>query len=301
MNGTGGTKYSWSGGIKNGEPFAPDTTAIYTVNEIGNSGCGGKNSILIKVNPLPQVGANSKNSKICQDSGTYLYGTGANTYSWSDGISNGIFFKPISTKTYKVTGTDLNGCSNTSFITVEVMQKPVISLQPTNQTGKVDETIKFTISSKSTATFQWQQNAGIGFVDLYDAGPYSGVQTNILIINPLALNQNNFKYRCIIYDEGCINTSNIATLYVKTAGDIIEFLKNNFSIYPNPATNLITIEADHTLNKSPYSITDQTGRQILKGELNEKINTLDISQLAVGFYFLQIGELNKEVFKIMKQ
>lgn len=303
LNGKGGSNYTWSGGIKNGIPFILDTTTVFTVTDSSSSGCTGKNSILIKVNPLPKVGVYSPNpSSLCSGVGTYLYGTGAYTYTWSDGILDGVFFKPVSTKTYIVTGTDINGCKGISSYLLSVLQKPTISLQPVNQTGKVGDTIKFkTSTTSSTATFQWQQNGGIGFVNLFDAGPYLGVNTNTLAINSVALNQNNFKYQCIIFDNDCIDTTNIASLYVKVTGIKNEANQNSILIYPNPANSLITIESNHTLNNFPYTITDQTGRQILNGNLNSKINAVDVRALDSGFYFLQIGETSKETFKILKQ
>jgi hypothetical protein len=302
LSGTGGTNYTWTRGVKDGVSFIPDTTASYTVNEINALGCIGTNSILIKVNPLPIVGAYSTNSSVCLGSGTTLYGTGASSYLWSDGILNGVFFKPSVTKTYSVTGTDANGCKGTSSFTINVSKKPSLILQPINQTEAMGNSVKFITSSSSTkATFQWQQNAGIGFTDLFDAGPYSGTNNDTLIIYPVALNQNNFKYRCIAMDDGCIDTSKTATLFVKTGKVLNLYDHQNIKVYPNPSTHYIIIESEELLNKEPYLISDQIGRVILKGELNHKTNRVDITPLASGFYFIQIGEATKQTYKIFKQ
>ncbi len=301
LSATGGTNYSWSGGIKDGVSFVPDSTASYTVNEKSVLGCFGTNSILIKVNPLPKVGAYSTNPSICLGSGTTLYGTGANTYLWTDGILNGVFFKPTVTKSYIVTGTDANGCKATASFTIRVSKKPTFTLQPVTQTAAMGNSVKFITSSSSPkATFQWQQNAGIGFVDLFDAGPYSGVNSNTLSIDQIALYQNNYKYRCIAMDDGCIDTSQTASLFVKTGGIQNLNYRQNISVYPNPSINYIIIESEELLNKEPYSISDQVGRVILKGELNHKINQVDINGLAKGFYLLKIGEEKSQMFKIQK-
>ena len=67
---------------------------------------------------------------------------------------------------------------------------------------------------------------------------------------------------------------------------------NNFSIYPNPATNSIYLKTN-----KPESITiyDIFGRiQMVKITYNDKI---DISDLSAGIYFIKIGERNAKFIK----
>jgi hexokinase len=51
-----------------------------------------------------------------------LTASGANSYSWTGGITNAIPFTPLSSTTYTVTGTGVNGCQATAtrLITVQV-------------------------------------------------------------------------------------------------------------------------------------------------------------------------------------
>lgn len=67
-------------------------------------------------------------SSVCLGTPTTLTASGAQTYSWSNGISNGVAFTPSSTNTYTVTGTDANGCSATSTITVQVASSLPINI-----------------------------------------------------------------------------------------------------------------------------------------------------------------------------
>lgn len=176
-----------------------------------------------------------------------------------------------------------------------------ISTHPLTKSVNSGSTVKFGISSSLATNYQWQQNSGTGFIDLSDFGQYSGVNTDSLTIKNVSMSQDNYGYRCIAIDGGCSDTSNAAILTVETVGIKKIQSQNIFSIYPNPANNFITIESSQTPNNLPFIITDQIGKQILKGELSNKTNTVDISSLASGFYFLKIGEANKEIFKIMKQ
>ena len=77
--------------------------------------------------------------------------------------------------------------------------------------------------------------------------------------------------------------------------------EQNISVYPNPAGDLITIKASDNILGSPFIITDQTGRQVLTGKLNNKTTLLNISQFATGVYFFQVGEQRDQTFKVMKQ
>lgn len=72
-------------------------------------------------------------------------------------------------------------------------------------------------------------------------------------------------------------------------------------IFPNPATNLITIKSSESIMDLAYAIIDQSGRQVLTGRLNDTTKAVDISQLTLGVYFFQIGEERRQTFKIIKQ
>lgn len=75
----------------------------------------------------------------------------------------------------------------------------------------------------------------------------------------------------------------------------------NISIFPNPTNDLITIKGGNTISGELYTITDQSGKQVLSGKLINATTTVDISQLATGIYLFQIGEQKRETFKIVKK
>jgi hypothetical protein len=64
------------------------------------------------------------------------------------------------------------------------------------------------------------------------------------------------------------------------------------SIYPNPATQILTVETEAV---AAYSIYDLQGKVVLKGNLQSGKNILNISGIAKGFYTIKIGDYNQKI------
>jgi len=82
--------------------------------------------VTVTVNPLPVVNAGADQT-ICIGAPVTLNGSGAVSYTWTNGVTNGVAFNPTTTTTYTVTGTDANGCQNTDQVTVTVNPLPVVN------------------------------------------------------------------------------------------------------------------------------------------------------------------------------
>lgn len=85
---------------------------------------GTDNGANISINALPNVLANASPTSVCAGGTLTLSGSGASTYAWSGSVVNAQTFTPNATATYTVTGTDANGCSKTSSVTVPVNPLP---------------------------------------------------------------------------------------------------------------------------------------------------------------------------------
>lgn len=127
VNATGATSYSWTGGLSNGTSFYPPMGATtYTVTGTDMYGCENQDDLTITVNSLPIVDA-GVDQTICNGISTTLQGSGANTYSWDNGVTDNTAFSPTSTLTYTVIGTDLNGCENSDDVQVTVIDAPTVN------------------------------------------------------------------------------------------------------------------------------------------------------------------------------
>ena len=136
-------------------------TATYSVSSILTNGCiGGNFMALITVNPLPVITINATNTSLCAGEAVTLSVVGAQTYTWDNGILDGVNFVPLNTKTYTVTGTDVNGCINKASQTIVVNPHPVVTL--TSSTVDRCGTGSMTLSATSDfGTVKWYDlNAG---------------------------------------------------------------------------------------------------------------------------------------------
>lgn len=79
---------------------------------------------------------------------------------------------------------------------------------------------------------------------------------------------------------------------------------NNSSIinfYPNPASDVVTLNTHPNLVGETYRITTISGTQIATGQLTSETNVLDINSLQAGIYFMIIGDRQRETIKFVKQ
>ena len=128
LTGIGASSYTWTGGVLDGIPFVPNSSGTYTVTGTDINGCIGTSTQTITLLPLPQVSSIAfPSTTVCVGSSVTLNGSGASSYSWTGGVTNGIPFVPAVTTTYTVTGVGPNGCSNTATTTITVNPLPIIS------------------------------------------------------------------------------------------------------------------------------------------------------------------------------
>jgi gliding motility-associated-like protein len=154
--------YSWSPttNLSNAavsQPQAsPSSTTTYTVTATSANGCTGTASTTVTVHALPNVSA-GPDQQICLGDTVLLSGSGAQTYSWNNGVSNGDEFVPnIGNINYTVTGTDAFGCTNTDQLTINTYSLPSADFTVDNQViSSIDPTVEFTNTSSNAVSYLW--------------------------------------------------------------------------------------------------------------------------------------------------
>lgn len=145
----------------------------------------------------------------------------------------------------------------------------------------------FAIKASEGTTYQWQIYTTSNFVDLVETSQLSGVKEDTLRINYTDLNNANQHFRCIVKDSnGCDDISNVVKLELDGATSLSSNLRSEIQIYPNPASDHLTIEG--TLNQvATCRVFDVYGKVLLFTSFHKEV---DVEDLANGTYFIVLSD-----------
>jgi hypothetical protein len=278
-----GCTYSWSGPnaytsiIQNPTVSSSVTSAMagyYKVKAISiSNGCASSlDSTSVTVIPKPNAKAGD-DTTICPGSSIILKASGGSSYTWNNGVTQGIAFIPTSTKTYTVTVS--NGfCIATDSIKVTIAtlpSTPVIYL-----VGSV-------LNSTASIGNQWYFNNTI--ITGATSQTYTPASTG--------------NYSCIVTDAlGCSSGASNA-IYIAFTG------LTNFSgtkdvyIYPNPVSDKLYIEASP---KSLIEISNIQGQLLETQVANTNKISIDVSAFPSGVYIIAVrNEKEMAIEKFIKE
>ena len=257
------------------------------------------------MNVLPSITASATSSSICVGASSTLSGTGGISYSWMPGsLSGSPVVTPVTTTTYTLTGTDVNGCTASNIMLLQVNALPTITQSPFDQTVTAGSTATFVvICADPQATYQWQRNIGAGFQNLSNGVGISGVTNDSLLVSGVNLSDNGHLLRCVLSLMGCSDTSGQALLTVDVANSIGSLNQlSGIEVYPNPVQNSLMINWSMVVAEAPkWQLFDMSGRRFAQGVLQGKITCVDMSALAQGIYTLQIlSNGQNQLYKLIK-
>lgn len=159
----GGVAFDWlpvtdlsSPGLANSNAF-PSVTTTYMASVRDANGCEDTASTTIFVNAVPII-TTSADDSICIGETSSLSAFGGNTYTWSPGntLDDSTLSNPVSTPTattrYIVTGTSIEGCSDTNSVLVTVNPLPTITVTPDIIICDGDSTV---LNASGAAIYSW--------------------------------------------------------------------------------------------------------------------------------------------------
>ncbi len=170
LTGAGATSYTWTNGVSNNISFIPTVTTTYTVTG-SSAGCTSTSTMSIKVNPLPIINVTTiPNDTICAGESVSLTASGAQNYSWTNGVQNGINFTPANTTNYVVTAIDANNCSNTNATNITV--KPMPNVYLGKDTVFCEGNSMWLNATNAGATYIWQSGENNPTLQVSQSGMY---------------------------------------------------------------------------------------------------------------------------------
>jgi gliding motility-associated-like protein len=204
---SGAPAFQWNNGITDGLFFTPTIgVTTYIVEGTDLNGCSAIDSVNVLVHPLPVVNAGN-DVIICPENNILLQASGASTYAWDNGITNGIPFQPAASAIYTVTGTDQNGCQSTDAVSVAIETPVAVNFSVDNADGCAPLDVTLTNQSSGGTNCFWEFSDGT-----YDNGCGS---IDHLFENP-----------------GCYDVTLTTTTALGCVSDTT--IPNFVCVYPNP-------------------------------------------------------------------
>lgn len=151
LSASGANSYTWtaSGAMSNTITVSPAVSTTYSVLGKASNGCTKSAFSSVNVIAQPVVSINSPSTNVCFGYTMAVTANGASNYSWSNGATtNSIIIQPFSATVYNVIGN--NGmCSDTAFLSINVLPPPTISSSASTTLACVGQSIYLNATGNS--------------------------------------------------------------------------------------------------------------------------------------------------------
>jgi hypothetical protein len=277
-----GLGYQWQ---LNGSNIAGATSASYAVTSAGqytvlvnNIACDALSAI-VNVNAGPLQLSLGADTSFCQNLATTLVldagHTGA-TYTWSTGATTQQV-PANATGKYWVEVDAGPGCKATDTINIVVNPLPSVNGISYNRSGA---TYQFSANGVQNAnTYLWIFNDGVTSTSPAPSHTFTITPTDVKLVVSNDCGNDTFALQLTTGVED-VNKGELA-----------------LSLYPNPATDKITVQADGAFFIKEITVVNQVGQVVFKEELtgNVKTKTVDVSNLPAGYYILRAGTSDGQI------
>ncbi|WP_276134933.1 T9SS type A sorting domain-containing protein [Polluticoccus soli] len=272
-----GVTYQWQ---LNGTNIAGATAATYQVAGAGQYTVQVNNTACSALSPIVNVTAGplqlsiGNDTTFCESPTAMLVldaGHAGANYTWNTGAATQQIAATTTGK-YWVTVDAGAGCVATDTIQVTVNPLPSVSGISYNRAGN---TFQFSANGvKNANSYLWIFNDGVNSNAQAPSHTFTIQPTEVVLIltndcgtDTIKLNLNATNVNDVNKDELTLN------------------------LYPNPASDKITLQVDGTFTLENIAVVNQLGQVVMKEELNGgvKTKTIDVSNLPVGYYILRAG------------
>ncbi len=273
----GSSSYQW---YQNGVLLPGETNQNITVSSVGNYNClisdvCGTDSLSAGVaviqNPLPSVTL-SGNAYFCTGDSTLLSGSSGGTSQWYfNGIpipgANYYQYFASNVGLYNMTKTNLNGCTDSAATGIYVAEfsNPVVTATSDPANGIVCEGGEVTLFGGGANSYVW---SGIAV----DGVPFIPVTSGLYVVT----GTNAF---------GCSDTASVYISVIDCSGIDEANASSGIHVFPNPATNFISIKADLPLGQ--IIIYNTLGEKVCTAFSTETTFTIEVSGFTPGIYMLK--------------
>jgi hypothetical protein len=268
----------WSNGATSQSITVSDAGAYsVTVTENGCSSTSTSTNVSVNSFPATPIISASGATTFCEGESVILTSSSASNNTWSTGETTQSITVNNS-GSYSVTVGDAACSSTTTSTTVTVIPIPNVYLAD------------FETVCLSATAFELTQGSP-------SEGEYSGVGVTGNMFNPSVAGVGSTEISYTVTENGCSNAV-IGEIEVEECLSVDKISMLNLKVYPNPTKGIVTIEGD-IKNYTTIELVDAVGRIIKFWNVNSIIETINVSEFAVGNYNLMFrGNQSSDVKKI---
>lgn len=257
----------WSNGATT-PSISVSTAGEIWVTAMDIYGCVGTDTVNVGLHSLPYVELGLDRT-VCSDVEVILDAGEFESYLWNDS-SDADTLAVAESGNYSVTVTDANGCTGFDVINVNLVDYPAADFSYSVVSGTQ---VDFTDLSLNAVNYEWDFNND-NITDNTDAG-------NVSYTYP-ALGQYSVK---LTVSNDCSSDTEIKTIYVLS---VDEDQVPEFNIYPNPVSDMLTIELTD-VKESSIVISDISGQTVLESQSGGSSSVrFDLGNFAPGMYNVRI-------------
>lgn len=274
VSGPGTIPFSGAGGTS-----GTITVATYVIQSFTNY-----DTVHVYAPPTAGTVSYAVNDSVCAGDSILLTanGVGVNALQWYNDTTllineTGLNYTATQTGDYYFQLTNANGCSSLSPVQhIEIVPLPT--------------TPTFLASGNVLNCFltgyqlQWYLNGN----------PIAGADSTSYVVT------QSGNYSVVATDAfGCTSTSITIPVTYSAINDIE--LLNNLVIYPNPTADVVMIKGGDKIVGYTYTLSDNLGRVVQAGVIDQMETQLSLNELQTGFYFLTVSGKASHTYKIVKK
>lgn len=261
----------WSPGNQTSQTITVTTSGQYSVTATDQgSGCAGIDTVNLTIAISPVVDLGPPDTQAC-DLVILDAGNPGLLYDWCNGdLGQTIIITKANEGQHCVTVTDVNGCSGTDTINVDIVDNPVAAY--TADTTQL--TVDFTnMSTGGGLTYQWSFGDG-GTSTLQDPS-HTYANTGVYTVQ-------------LIITNACGSDTITTTVTAIATGLDAKFFDGKLAMFPNPTNDIVNFRTEGLDLDLKIAIYDVRGRlvtqQVVRRFDQDRLTKVDLSDQAKGVY-----------------
>ena len=259
---------------------------------VSNSyGCADSSTKNIFVSAMPPVTLTANKDTVCKNDNFFTL-----TASPFNGVYSGTSINAISGEIdlrlpviqtnqwyqYKYTYANALGCKDSAFKGIYVLVNPQASVIAGNLNPQKNTSVSYAVDLVNNLNYVWQVNAK------------GAIQSSNKNTATILWNDTGSTTISVTASNSCGLVLNTYSVTISPASGINEnSWLNDFTLFPNPATNQITVSfyAKQTdMNLQVFNSTLQLVKTVPLSSVNNQYNTtVSLDNLSAGLYFVKVG------------